>query len=156
MDTGIATSLDVLQAEVGVANATDRLLRAEKALEDAKDRFITVIGDETLQERPLNVEAPDVEDPIEPDVESTFNRVIENAPRYLTLLNQRHQREIELRRAKRNRLPSLNLIGDYALTGLEGSLEAPMMMSPKLTAITGSGLYPSTFPGGSMKGGPIT
>ena len=46
MDTGIATSLDVLQAEVGVANATDRLLRAEKATEDAKDRLITVIGDE--------------------------------------------------------------------------------------------------------------
>ena len=124
MDTGIATSLDVLQAEVGVANATDRLLRAEKALEDAKDRLITVIGDESLRERPLIVEAPDVEDPIEPDVETTFNRVIENAPRYLTLLNQRHQREIELRRAKRNRLPSLNLNGDYSLTGLEGSLES--------------------------------
>ena len=57
MDTGIATSLDVLQAEVGVANATDRLLRAEKELEDAKDRLITVIGDESLRERPLIVEA---------------------------------------------------------------------------------------------------
>lgn len=124
MDTGIATSLDVLQAEVGVANATDRLLRAEKAFEDAKDRLITVIGDESLRDSPLIVEAPDVDDPIEPDVEKTFDRVIENAPRYLTLLNQRHQREIELRRAKRNRLPSLNLNGDYALTGLEGSLES--------------------------------
>ncbi|MAM92634.1 MAG: hypothetical protein CMI15_14355 [Opitutaceae bacterium] len=124
LERGVATSLDVLQAEVGVANATDRLLRAEKALEDAKDRLITTIGDESLRERPLIVEAPDVENPVEPDVESTFNRVIENAPRYLTLLNQRHQREIELRRAKRNRLPSLNLNGDYALTGLEGSLES--------------------------------
>ena len=80
MDTGIATSLDVLQAEVGVANATDRLLRAEKELEDAKDRLITVIGDESLREHPLIVEAPDVEDPIEPDIETTFNRVIENGP----------------------------------------------------------------------------
>jgi outer membrane protein len=124
MDTGIATSLDVLQAEVGVANATDRLLRAEKAAEDAKDRLITVIGDESLRDKPLIVEAPDVENPIEPDVEQTFNRVIENAPRYLTLVNQRRQREIELRRAKRNRLPSLNLNGDYALTGLEGSLKS--------------------------------
>ena len=116
-------------------------MRAEKALEDAKDRLITVIGDESLRERPLIVEAPDVEDPIEPDVETTFNRVIENAPRYLTLLNQRHQREIELRRAKRNRLPSLNLNGDYSLTGLEGSLESAMTMLPKPIATTGSGPF---------------
>jgi len=124
METGIATSLDVLQAQVGVANATDQLLRAEKSVEDAKDNLLTILGEDTMQPTQIVVEAPDVSDPVAPDVDATFTRVIDNAPRYLTLLNQKIQREVELRRAKRNRLPSLNLNGDYALTGLEASLEA--------------------------------
>jgi len=123
-ETGIATSLDVLQAKVGVANATDRLLRANKAVEDAQDRLLTVIGEDSLVGRSLTVEAPDVGNPPMPEIESTFTKVIDNAPRYLTLINQKQRREIELRRNKRNRLPSLNLNGDYALTGLESSMLA--------------------------------
>jgi outer membrane protein TolC len=123
METGIATSLDVLQAEVGVANATDRLLRAEKSLEDARDNLLTILGEDSLINKEVIVEAPDVANPLAPDLESTFSKVIDNAPRYLTLLNQRIQREVELKRAKRNRLPSLNLNGDYSLTGLEGNLK---------------------------------
>ena len=123
MDTGIATSLDVLQAEVGVANATDRLLRAEKSLEDARDNLLTILGEDSLINKEIIVEAPDVANPLAPDLENTFSKVIDNAPRYLTLLNQRIQREVELRRAKRNRLPSLNLNGDYSLTGLESNLK---------------------------------
>ncbi len=122
LDTGIATSLDVLQAQVGVANAADQLLRAEKAVEDAQDRFLTIIGEDAMIDESIEVEAPDVSDPLAPDVETTFDKVVENAPRYLTLLNQQIQREIELKRSKRNRLPSLNLNGDYALTGLKRNI----------------------------------
>ncbi|MBT3483217.1 MAG: TolC family protein [Opitutales bacterium] len=120
-ETGIATSLDVLQAKVGVANATDRLLRADKAVEDAQDRLLTIIGEDSLLGTALSVEAPDVGNPPMPEIDSTFTKVIDNAPRYLTLLNQEQRRQVELRRSKRNRLASLNLNGDYALTGLEGS-----------------------------------
>lgn len=124
METGIATSLDVLQAEVGVANASDRLLRAEKSVDDAKDNLLTIIGEDSMLDTHLIVEAPDVDDPTTPDVNETFSKVIDNAPRYLTLLNQKIQREVELKRSKRNRLPSLNLNGDYSLTGLEGNAGA--------------------------------
>ena len=120
-DTGIATSLDVLQAEVNVANAKDRLLRAEKTVEDSQDRLLTIIGEDALVGDRIEVEAPDITNPPIPEVDSTFDRVIQNAPRYLTLQNQKTRREIELKRAKRNRLPSLTLNGDYALTGLEKS-----------------------------------
>ncbi len=120
-EKGAATGLDVLQAEVGVANATDRLLRAEKAVHDAQDNLLTIIGEDKFDGGLLTVEAPNVENTIAPDVDATFTNVINNAPRYLTLLNQRQQREIELKRAKRNRLPSVNLNGDYSLTGLEAS-----------------------------------
>lgn len=120
--TGIATSLDVLQAQVGVANATDRLLRAEKSVEDSQDRLLTIIGEDALIGETLSVEAPDIGNPPMPEIDTTFTKVIENAPRYLTLLNQKQRREIELKRSKRNRLPSLNLNGDYALTGLEKSV----------------------------------
>ncbi len=120
-EQGSATGLDVLQAQVGVANATDRLLRAEKAVEDAQDRLLTIIGEDALVGEALSVEAPDIGNPPMPEVDSTFDKVIDNAPRYLTLLNQKQRREVELRRSKRNRLPSLNLNGDYSLTGLEKS-----------------------------------
>ncbi len=123
METGIATSLDVLQAQVGVANATDRRLRAEKSLEDARDNLLTILGEDILTNKSIVVEAPDVAAPVAPELETTFSKVIDNAPRYLTLLNQKIQREVELKRAKRNRLPSLNLIGDYSLTGLESNLK---------------------------------
>ena len=106
---------------MGVANATDRLLRADKAVEDAQDRLLTIIGEDSLLGTALSVEAPDVGNPPMPEIDSTFTKVIDNAPRYLTLLNQEQRRQVELRRSKRNRLASLNLNGDYALTGLEGS-----------------------------------
>ena len=122
-ENGSATSLDVLQAQVGVANATDRLLRADKSVYDAQDNLVTLIGDDSLRDLELEVEAPDVANAEAPNVDSTYTKVINNAPRYLTLLNQKQQREIELRRAKRNRLPSVNLNGDYSLTGLEASRE---------------------------------
>lgn len=121
LESGSATSLDVLQAQVNVANAKDRLLRAEKSVEDAQDRLLTIIGEDALVGERLAVEAPDVSNPPIPEIETTFDKVIQNAPRYLTLQNQKMRREIELRRAKRNRLPSLTLNGDYALTGLETS-----------------------------------
>ena len=118
---GTATGLDVLQAEVGVANARDRLLRAEKSVQDSQDRLLTIIGEDALVGKELSVETPDISNPPIPEIDSTFDNVIINAPRYLTLINQKQRREVELKRAKRNRLPSLNLNGDYALTGLEGS-----------------------------------
>lgn len=44
MNTGIATDLEVLQAEVGVANARRTLLQAEQTVRDREDGLLNLIG----------------------------------------------------------------------------------------------------------------
>ena len=120
LDTGIATSLDVLQAEVGVANAKDSLLRAERTLGDAKDNLLNAIGLDpgSMDFEPAQIQKPTHEIPTE---EQLFTAALAKQPRYQTLLTQIDQRHVELKRARRNRLPTLNLNGTYAQTGLRGT-----------------------------------
>ena len=44
MNTGIATDLEVLQAEVGVANARRALLQAEQTVRNNEDSLLNLIG----------------------------------------------------------------------------------------------------------------
>jgi len=125
LDTGIATSLDVLQAEVGVANAKDRLLRAERTLDDAKDDLLNAIGIDpgSMTFETEEILKPSIDIPSEDEL---FTTALAHQPRYQTLLNQIDQRHVELKRARRNRLPTLNLNGVYAQTGLRGTSGAAL------------------------------
>jgi len=120
METGIATSLDVLQAQVGVANSKDSLLRAERTLEDAKDDLLNSIGLETGSMEIATTELATPSSTI-PTEDELFTSALSKQPNYQALLNQIDQRHIEVKRARRNRLPTLNLNGTFAHTGLRGS-----------------------------------
>lgn len=128
-ETGIATSLDVLQAEVGVANATDRLLKASQTLQDAKDRIVSLIGYEDLDTE-FDVESLEFETPAAPNFDETFERALENHPRILIAMKRIQQREVQLRRAKRNRLPDVNLNGTVAHTSLDDTLKSSLDKLP--------------------------
>ncbi|MES1167921.1 MAG: TolC family protein, partial [Oleiharenicola lentus] len=43
-DTGVATDLDVLQADVGVANARRGVILAEQSVKDSQDKLLALIG----------------------------------------------------------------------------------------------------------------
>jgi len=61
-----------------------------------------------------------------PSEDELFTTALAHQPRYQTLLNQIDQRHVELKRARRNRLPTLNLNGVYAQTGLRGTSGAAL------------------------------
>jgi len=106
--TGVATDLDVLQAEVGVENARRSVLLAEQTVRDAEDRLLNLIGqfafDETLGEVALPPTAT-----FSPDFEISYALARKQQPEYLAATQSIKQLQLDLATARRNRLPSLDL-----------------------------------------------
>jgi outer membrane protein TolC len=105
---GVATDLDVLQAEVGVANARNDLLVAEKSLHDAEDNLLALINpfEFTATIGPLAIDdigSPDV------SFDRSYKLALDNTPEYASAHYAIRQYEIDARTAKRNRLPSLDI-----------------------------------------------
>ncbi len=106
--TGVATDLDVLQAEVSVANARRDLLVAQKSLHDAEDNLLALINpfEFSASVGPILIDdigAPDV------SFELSYKRALENTPEYASSQYAVRQYEIDARAAKRNQLPSLDV-----------------------------------------------
>jgi outer membrane protein len=108
--TGVATDLEVLQAEVGVANARRNLLLAEQSVKDREDALLAEI-------EPFGFNAPLgqvqlVEEPI-PTVngDMSFKLARDNTPEYLAQQVTIEQLKIDSDVARRNRLPTLDLTG---------------------------------------------
>jgi len=108
LGTGVATDLDVLQAEVGVENARRSVLLAEQTVRDAEDRLLNLIGqfefDETLGEVALPPTAT-----FSPDFEISYALARKQQPEYLAATQSIKQLQLDLATARRNRLPSLDL-----------------------------------------------
>jgi outer membrane protein TolC len=106
--TGVATDLDVLQAEVSVANARRDLLVAEKSLHDAEDNLLALINpfEFAAEIGPLSID-----DTGSPDVsfDKSYKLALDNTPEYASTQYAIRQYEIDARTAKRNQLPSLDL-----------------------------------------------
>jgi len=106
--TGVATDLDVLQAEVGVENARRSVLLAEQTVRDAEDRLLNLIGQfefgQTLGEVALPPTAT-----FSPDYELSYSLARKQQPEYLAATQAIKQLQLDLATARRNRLPSLDL-----------------------------------------------
>jgi outer membrane protein TolC len=105
---GVATDLDVLQAEVGVANARNDLLVAEKSLHDAEDNLLALINPFEFAATigPLAIDdigAPDV------SFDRSYKLALDNTPEYASAQYAIRQYEIDARLAKRNQLPTLEI-----------------------------------------------
>jgi outer membrane protein TolC len=105
---GVATDLDVLQAEVGVANARNDLLVAEKSLHDAEDTLLSLINPFEFAAAigPLAIDdigSPDV------SFDRSYKLALDNTPEYASAQYAIRQYEIDARTAKRNQLPSLDV-----------------------------------------------
>ena len=113
--TGVATDLDVLQAEVGVANARRSLLLAGQTVRDNEDALLQLIGQFEFANTPGTVRLND--DPV-PDVsfERSYAIALSNQPDYAANQVLIEQLKIDAATAKNNRLPSLNLGGAIGYT----------------------------------------
>ncbi len=116
LNTGVATNLDVLQSEVGVANARRDLLLAQQAVTDSEDDLLNLIGRFEFATRPGAVRLPD--SPV-PDVslESSYALALANAPDYAANKVFAQQLKLDVAIAKNNRLPAVDLGAAVGLNG---------------------------------------
>lgn len=108
LDTGVATNLDVLQSEVGVANARRDLLLAQQDVNDGEDTLLDLIGRFEFTATPGPVSLPD--DPVpEVSFDTSYALALANAPDYAANKILAEQLELDASVARNNRLPVLDL-----------------------------------------------
>ncbi len=107
-DTGIATDLEVLQAEVGVANARRALLQAQQTVRDREDALLNLIGQFEFNTSLGEVRLTDFETPTV-STERSFQLAMEQSPDFASSKLAIEQIKIDLYVAKRDRLPGVSV-----------------------------------------------
>lgn len=107
-EAGVATDLDVLQAEVGVENARRSLLLAQQTVRDREDSLLNLIGQFEFNEPIGNVTFPQVKEST-PNFDQSFKLARDNQPDFLSTQANIKQLEIDATTSKNARLPSLDL-----------------------------------------------
>ncbi len=119
-ETGVATDLDVLQAQVGVANANRNVLLAEQTVKDREDALKNLITQFEL-DRPLGeVALQPVATPTVSFAES-YRLARANRPDYASAALAVEQFRIDENTARNGRRPSLDLSAGVGLNSNEGS-----------------------------------
>lgn len=119
-DTGVATDLDVLQAEVGVANARRGTILAEQAVKDRQDSLLALIGQFALDETLGTVRFSEVTDSL-PVFGSSYAMAKQNQPDFLSSQAAIEQLRLDLQIAKNAKLPSLSVGGALGYNARESS-----------------------------------
>lgn len=119
-DTGVATDLDVLQAEVGVANARRSVLLAEQAVKDRQDALLDLIGQFELDSPIGTVSFPDSNETL-PVFASSYAMAKQNQPDYLSSRALIDQLKLDLKIAKDGVKPDLTVGAAVGLNGRNGS-----------------------------------
>lgn len=114
--TGVATELDVLQAEVGVANARRNVLLAEQAVRDRADQLLALIGQFELDSTLGPTRLGEIETAV-PVYASSLEAAKQNQPDYLSARAALEQAKLDLQVAKDNTKPSLSVGGAVGLDG---------------------------------------
>jgi outer membrane protein TolC len=118
--TGVATDLDVLQAEVGVANARRSLLLADQTVQDREDALTALIGQFEFNQTIGDVSFENAPVPAV-SFDFSYKLARENQPALASSAIAIRQLEIDRETAKRNRLPDLGLGAGLGLNSREAS-----------------------------------
>jgi outer membrane protein TolC len=118
--TGVATDLEVLQSEVGVANAQRDLLLADQTVHNSEDALLQLIGQFEFDRTPGAVHFTD--DPV-PAVsfDTSYKLARDNQPDYLSTTISLEQLKLDLKTTKNARRPQLDLTGSVGEASLEDS-----------------------------------
>lgn len=122
-DTGVATDLEVLQAEVGVASAARDLVLARQTARDREDELLRLLGQEAFENPVGPVALPPVATPTV-NVAASLERARSNTPEYFSALAAIRQQEIDVRSATNARLPQLDLDATAGYTNTDRELRA--------------------------------
>jgi outer membrane protein len=119
-DTGVATDLDVLQAEVGVANARRGVILAEQSVKDRQDALLALIGQFELDAPVGTVRFAEVSDAA-PVFASSYQMARENQPDYLSARAAIEQLKLDLAVARDATKPDLSVGAAIGFSGTNGS-----------------------------------
>ncbi len=122
-DTGVSTDLDVLQAEVGLANARRNVLLSEQDVSDALDQLMQLIGQFEFDATIGDIRIGEIQPP-EVSFDRSYQRARENRPDFAAQLAVIEQLKIQSRVARSNRLPEVDLNGAVGYNTREGSYSA--------------------------------
>lgn len=118
--TGVATPLDVLQAEVGVATAQRDIIVAQKAVSDAEDALLSLINPFQFQAAIGPLDIPDLGN-VTVSFDHSYKLARDNSPDLASSRLSIKQYEIDLAVARRNRLPQLDLVGSAGYDAARGN-----------------------------------
>ena len=120
-NTGLLTDLDVLTAEVGVANARNGALLVAQSVRDRADVLRNLIGLADLDAALVPAAPP--EPPVAaPSVARSYQLALANQTDYQSTLALVKQLELDVYTARSNRLPQLNFDGALGYGGRSDSL----------------------------------
>jgi outer membrane protein TolC len=122
-DTGVSTDLDVLQAEVGVANARRDVLLREQDVNDATDQLLQLIGQFEFDEVIGDVRIGEVQPP-EVSFDQSYRLARENRPDFAAQEALIEQLRIDARVARSNRLPDVAVNGAVGYNTREDTYKA--------------------------------
>ena len=124
-DVGVKSGVDVVEAEVGVANRELGQITAENLYRRAQDELIDrVYGPRLTPTSGLEIEPTDHPESyvtFSLDPELSTQRALERRPELTIARQQVEQSEILVKFAKNERLPQLDAIGSYGTHGLSGN-----------------------------------
>ena len=113
--TGVATDLDVLSAEVGVATSRRGIIMAEQSVRDAEDRLLNLINVPDLEVRVGPVAFDDYRGGV-PSFANSYKLAREYYPETLSIEESIKQLQLDLETARRNQLPDLDLTASLGYT----------------------------------------
>lgn len=117
---GMATSLDVTQAEVGLADQAALVLDSEQAVSDAEDLLRTLLGDLTF-DTPISELEVDLSTDEIPSVAGAYGVALKKQPEYNAALSYSEQLKFDVILARSAGRPTLDLGGALGYTGRDES-----------------------------------
>ena len=119
-ESGVATDLDVLQAQFGVANAERDILLAEKSVKDREDELLSLIDRFRFAD---GVGTVDLGEPNFDEVSFDYSYKLarENRPDYASTELLIQQLEINERVAKANKKPTLDIGASAGLNNIQAN-----------------------------------
>ena len=119
-DTGVATDLDVLTAQVGVANARRNVLLAQESVQDRQDGLLAIIGQFELDSPLGAVRFAEVSDAT-PVFASSYQMAKQNQPDYLASVASIEQLKLDLKVTKDATKPDLSVGAALGFSGRNGT-----------------------------------
>lgn len=131
-EVGVVSRVEVTEAKAGIADRQLRLIRAENQYRSAQDRLIDlVLGPNLTPGSDLELIPTDPPSDylvFETDVEASSARAFEFRPELAIARQQIEQNEINVRLARNQWLPRLDLVAGYGYQGLAGKTsDAPSL-----------------------------